>query len=238
MRAVVATEFGGPEVLAVRELPDPVPGPGEAVIGVGAADVIFLDTTLRRRGGGDYFTVTPPYVPGGGVAGQVLAGGDGVGPGWAGRSVVARTGIIGGYAERAVVTVDQLVPVPAGLDLPAAAAMIHDGITGRTRSGGASPYAASRTCSSAGRRRGRWPDGRWPRRPPDGSARSSGRRSRWPGPPRHTPLSRTAGPLARPCCCPELRRRARQGCGPPPRRRPARRSPVRSGRRPRGERAG
>ncbi|GAP32283.1 dehydrogenase, partial [Nocardia seriolae] len=47
MRVVQAKEFGGPEVLGVTEVPDPVAGSGEVVVRVAAADVVFLDTTLR-----------------------------------------------------------------------------------------------------------------------------------------------------------------------------------------------
>ena len=129
MRAVVATRFGGPEVLTVSEVPDPVPGPGEVVVDVAAADVLFLDTQLRRRGGGPYFTVTPPYVPGGGVAGRVTATGPGAGDGWLGRAVAARTGNTGGYAQRAAAPVAGLTAVPAGLGLAEAAALLHDGMT-------------------------------------------------------------------------------------------------------------
>lgn len=50
--------------------------------------------------------MTPPYVPGGAVAGRVRAVGHGVDPGWVGRKVVARTGHRGGYAEQALVPAD------------------------------------------------------------------------------------------------------------------------------------
>lgn len=129
MRAVVATRFGGPDVLAVSDVPDPVPGQGEVLIEVAAADVLFLDIQLRLRGGGPYFTVTPPYVPGGGVAGRVAATGPGVSGSWLGREVAARIGNTGGYAELAAAPVAELAPVPAGLGLLDAAALLHDGMT-------------------------------------------------------------------------------------------------------------
>lgn len=47
MRAIQVGEFGGPEVLGIAEVPDPVPGPGQVVVGMAVADVIFLDTLLR-----------------------------------------------------------------------------------------------------------------------------------------------------------------------------------------------
>src|SRR6266545_4651852 len=88
MRVVEVTRFGGPEVLVPTEAADPVAAPGQVVVDVSAADVLFVETRIRRGGGGRYFDVTPPYVPGGGVAGRVRSVGEGVDPGWVGRPVV------------------------------------------------------------------------------------------------------------------------------------------------------
>lgn len=127
MRAIQVREFGGPEVLVPTELPDPTAGPGQVVIGMGAADVIYLDTLLRSGFGGEYFPLEPPYVPGGGGAGRVLSAGEGVDPGWVGRRVLARSS--GGYAERIVADVADVVAVPDELGDPEAAAALHDGVT-------------------------------------------------------------------------------------------------------------
>ncbi|WP_189237910.1 zinc-binding dehydrogenase [Planomonospora parontospora] len=129
MRVIEAKAFGGPEVLAVREVPDPLAGPGQVVVGVAVVDTLFVETQIRGGEMGGYFDVRPPYVPGGGIAGRVLSTGEGVDPAWTGRRVVAKTGAAGGYAERAAVPVEALVPVPDGLDLPDAAALVHDGVT-------------------------------------------------------------------------------------------------------------
>jgi NADPH:quinone reductase len=132
MRVIRVTEFGGPEVLTPGEAPDPVAGPGEAVIAVSAADVLFLDTQIRSGSAAGYFAVKPPYVPGNGVAGRVVSVGPGVDPGWAGRRVVTRTGGPGGqggYAEMALAPADGLVQVPDSLGLSEAAALLHDGPT-------------------------------------------------------------------------------------------------------------
>jgi len=48
MRVVQATRFGGPEVLETSAAPNPVAGPGRVVIGVSVADVLFVDTPIRR----------------------------------------------------------------------------------------------------------------------------------------------------------------------------------------------
>ncbi|MGC4896953.1 zinc-binding dehydrogenase [Micromonospora sp. DT31] len=127
MRAIQVAVFGGPEVLCPVELPDPVPGPGQVVVGMAAADVIFLDTLLRSGWGQDFFPRALPYVPGGGGAGAVVETGEGVDRAWIGRRVVVRTST--GYAERIVADVEEIMPVPDGLAIEAAAALVHDGVT-------------------------------------------------------------------------------------------------------------
>jgi NADPH2:quinone reductase len=127
VRAVRVHEFGGPEVLVAEEVPEPVAGPGQVVVGLDAADVIFLDTLLRGGWGHEYFPLDPPYVPGGGGAGRVLSIGDGVDPAWLGRHVVARGSE--GYAERIVYSAGEIVAVPHGLGSAEAAALVHDGVT-------------------------------------------------------------------------------------------------------------
>ena len=130
--AIEAREFGGPEVLAPVWLPAPVPAPGEVVIAVSAADVLFVDTMIRSGLGRHVFPQRPPYIPGNGVAGHVAAVGDGVDPAWTGRPVVTRTGPHGGsdgYSERALAPASRLVAVPEKVDLRMAAALMHDGAT-------------------------------------------------------------------------------------------------------------
>ena len=121
--------FGGPEVLVPASAPDPVAGPGELVIAASASDVMFVDTMIRSGRGSGFFPIRPPYVPGSGVAGEVISVGDGVDDGWLGRTVIAHTGSAGGYAERAAVSLEETVAVPDGLDPLLAAAIIHDGPT-------------------------------------------------------------------------------------------------------------
>jgi NADPH2:quinone reductase len=132
MRVIRATRFGGPEVLAVATEPEPVAGQGQVVIGVTAADVLFFDATIRQGRASAFVPLRPPYVPGNGVAGVVTAIGEGVDLLWIGQQVVAHTGEHGGgggYAEQALVSAEALVPVSAGLGLPEAAALLHDGAT-------------------------------------------------------------------------------------------------------------
>ncbi len=132
MKVIEATRFGGPEVLTGGTAPDPVPGPGQVVVKVAAADVLFFDAMVRYGLATEFVPVRPPYVPGNGVAGQVSSAGEGVDRSWIGRRVVAHTGEhggSGGYAEQALVSLDALVAVPRELGLREAAALMHDGAT-------------------------------------------------------------------------------------------------------------
>lgn len=120
MRAVVAAEPGGPEVLHVTELPDPEPGPGEVLVDVAATAVNRADL-LQRMG----FYPPPPGasdVIGLECSGTVAALGDGV-TGWSVGDEVCALLAGGGYAERVVVPAGQLMPVPAGVGLVEAAAL-------------------------------------------------------------------------------------------------------------------
>ncbi|MBB4938801.1 NADPH2:quinone reductase [Streptosporangium album] len=130
MRVIRVTRFGGPDVLMAGEAPDPVAGPGQVVVGVSVAEINFIETQLRRGITPGPPLPEPPYVPGGGVSGQVLSTGEGVDPAWAGRRVVTSTATGGGgNAERVVAAAEDLIPVPEGLGLPEAAALLHDGST-------------------------------------------------------------------------------------------------------------
>jgi NADPH2:quinone reductase len=138
MRVVRAMAFGGPQVLESGEAPVPAPGPGELLVDVSLAEVLFLDTQLRAGWGREFFGLEPPFVPGVGVAGVVAAVGDGVERSWVGRRVIAslaRSGEYdgGGYAERAVVPGDAALQVPEDLDLHDAIAALHDGVTALSR---------------------------------------------------------------------------------------------------------
>src|SRR5512143_318211 len=82
MLAIVARAFGGPEVLALEELPDPVPGPGEVLVRVHAVGVNPYDTYMRS--GAYAIRPEPPFVPGADAAGVVEAAGEevtGIAPG-------------------------------------------------------------------------------------------------------------------------------------------------------------
>ena len=120
MRIVDVTAPGGPEQLALREQPDPRPGPGEVVVQVVSAGVNRADL-MQRQG---HYPSPPgaPAWPGLEVSGRVLEVGPDV-TGWTVGQEVCALLAGGGYAERVAVPVGQLLPVPAGVDLVDAAAL-------------------------------------------------------------------------------------------------------------------
>ncbi|MGH3263350.1 MAG: alcohol dehydrogenase catalytic domain-containing protein, partial [Trebonia sp.] len=84
MRAIEVRGFGSPDVLQIADLLDPAPGPGQVLVDAAACDVLFVDTMIRSGAGAGYFPVKPPYVPGNGVGGQVVAAGESVSREWLG----------------------------------------------------------------------------------------------------------------------------------------------------------
>ena len=124
MNAIRLHETGGPEVLRAMTLPDPTPGPGQVVAQVSAAGVNFIDTYHRS---GAY----PLELPSGlGLegAGTVIETGPGV-TGLSAGDRVAWADAPGSYAQRLVLSSDRAVPVPHGVDLEQAAAVMLQGMT-------------------------------------------------------------------------------------------------------------
>jgi NADPH2:quinone reductase len=117
MRAIQMTEFGGPEVLALTELPVPEPASDEVLIQVSRAGVNFADTHTRTN---SYVRrATLPLVPGGEVAGTRVD---------TGERVVALTGT-GGYAQYATAPAAHTFSIPDGVDDGTALALILQGTT-------------------------------------------------------------------------------------------------------------
>jgi synaptic vesicle membrane protein VAT-1 len=120
MRQVWITRAGGPEVLELREAPDPAPGPGQVLIRVEAAGVNFADLMARQ---GLYPDAPPlPTVVGYEVAGTVEAVGSGVTARQPGEAVLALTRF-GGYSSHVVVRAEQAFPRPEGMSAEAGAAI-------------------------------------------------------------------------------------------------------------------
>jgi len=116
MRAIQITEFGGPEVLCLRDVPDPAPSGGEIPIAVSAAGVNFADTHKIEQ---SYVTGTGlPFVPGTEVVGLAEDG----------RRVAALLQD-GGYAARALASPDLCWELPDGVTDGAALALVLQGTT-------------------------------------------------------------------------------------------------------------
>ena len=122
------TDFGGPEVLQAAERPDPEPGPGEVLVRIRAATV--NPTDLGARAGvhrARMPDLTPPFVPGWDLAGELEGGGRVVGMIPWGRI----GGRVGAYAEAAAVDPDWLAPIGDALDDAVAATLPLNALTAR-----------------------------------------------------------------------------------------------------------
>lgn len=124
MRAILCNVYGPPEELALAEVADPVPAPGQLLVRVHAAAVNFPDVLFIA---GKYqIKIPPPFIPGNEIAGEVVAVGNGVTT-TPGQRVFGTT--FGAFAELAVLDAATAAPVPDGVDIASAAAF---GVTYRT----------------------------------------------------------------------------------------------------------
>lgn len=124
MKAIRIEGAGGPEVLRLVELPDPVAGPDDLLVRVRAAALNRADL-IQRRGGYPAPPGSPEDIPGLEAAGEVEAVGDraaSVGPFSEGDRVMGLLGG-GGYAERVALPADHAMRIPAGLSFAEAAAV-------------------------------------------------------------------------------------------------------------------
>src|SRR5262252_2277191 len=113
MRAVLCKGFDGNDGLALGELADPVPGPGQVLVDVHAAALSFMDTLIVA--GRYQMKPALPFVPGSDAAGVVLAVGDGVERVRVGDRVVC-SDWHGGMAERMVAPERGVVKLPYNVD--------------------------------------------------------------------------------------------------------------------------
>ncbi len=122
MRAVVCHQFAPVDELVVEERPDPEPGPGKVVVAVRAAGVNYVDGLFVQ---GRYQIKPPlPFTPGGEVAGEVVALGEGVGGLAVGDRVLALAWL-GGYATRVEVPAESVVALPEALSFGQAAGLVQ-----------------------------------------------------------------------------------------------------------------
>jgi NADPH2:quinone reductase len=124
MKAIRVHTHGGPEVMRLEQVPDPEPGPGEAVVRMEAIGVNVVET-FQRSG---EVPVETPFTPGGEGAGTVVAVGDGVTQPRVGDRVTSES-FKGTYAELAKARAERLVRLPDGVESRSAAAIMMRGIT-------------------------------------------------------------------------------------------------------------
>jgi NADPH2:quinone reductase len=119
MRAVICSQWGGPELLEVKDVPDPVAGAGDVLIDIQAAGVNFPDVLIIQK---KYQMQPPlPFTPGAEIAGVVRAVGEGVSHVKPGDSVIAFAGL-GGFAQAVSVKAELVMPMPPSVPFELAAA--------------------------------------------------------------------------------------------------------------------
>jgi NADPH2:quinone reductase len=124
MQAIRVSAPGGPDALRLEEVPTPEPGHGQVRVRVEAAGVNFVEIYQRK---GQY-KMALPFTPGAEAAGTV----DAVGPDVTDVQVGARVASVdvrGSYAQYALVNADRVVPIPEGVSVEVAAAVMTQGIT-------------------------------------------------------------------------------------------------------------
>src|SRR5882757_3046259 len=121
MKALLCTRLGTPDDLTIGDLPDPVAGPGQAVVRVEAAALNFFDLLIIA---GKYqYKPDFPFSPGAEFAGHIESLGPGV-EGFAAGDRVIDYARWGAAREKVVVGTEKLIKIPAGLEADRAAGLI------------------------------------------------------------------------------------------------------------------
>ena len=121
MKAMLSRAPGGPSTLSLEDIPDPAPRAGEVVLAVKACGVNYPDALIIE----DRYQFKPqrPFAPGGEIAGEIIAVGDGVAKLKVGQRALASIGW-GGMAERIAVDQRRVLPIPASMPFDEAAALL------------------------------------------------------------------------------------------------------------------
>jgi NADPH2:quinone reductase len=121
MKAIRVSEYGGPSVLKLEDVPTPQPAQGQVLVRNHAVGVNPVDTYLRSNT--DNRGPKLPYTPGGDAAGVVEAVGPGVGGVKAGERVYVGGSVSGAYAELSLCTEAQVHPLPGNVSFAQGAGM-------------------------------------------------------------------------------------------------------------------
>ena len=141
MKAIRIHTAGGPEALKLDDVPEPTPGPGQALVKLAAAGVNFIDVYFRTG----MYKAPLPLTLGLEGAGVVTAVGTGVTDVKIGDTV-AWTGVPGSYAQMAVVPAVRLVKLPAGVEPKVGAAAMLQGLTAHYLVRSSYPLKKGDTC--------------------------------------------------------------------------------------------
>lgn len=141
MRALVFDRFGGPEVLHLREVADPVPAAGEVLVRSRAIGLNFAD--VYRRQGHYHLAGEPPWIAGYEAAGEVVSAPAGCG--FAPGDRVAFADAPFANAELVAVSADRLIPLPDDIAFDTAAALLLQGLTAQYLIRDSHPLQAAQT---------------------------------------------------------------------------------------------
>ena len=141
MKAVRVHLPGGPDALRYEDAPDPLPGPGDALVRIAAVGVNYIDV-YQRTG---RYPAPAPFTLGQEASGTVVATGPGVTDVRVGDRV-AYTGVVGAYAELARVPADRLVVLPERVGFAQAAAVMLQGMTAHYLTTATYPLAPGERC--------------------------------------------------------------------------------------------
>jgi NADPH2:quinone reductase len=141
MKAIRVHEFGDPNVLRYEDVPTPEPAPGEVLVKVAAAGLNFIDT-YHRQG---WYPLARPFILGQDGAGVVEKTGEGV-SGFRPGDRVAWAQHQGSYAEYASIAAAKAIPVPDGIKVEQAAAVLLQGMTAHYLAVSTYPLQPGDTC--------------------------------------------------------------------------------------------
>ena len=129
MKAVQIDSYGGIDVLEVRDIPRPAPGPGEVLVQVKAAGIVISESSIRSGAVKNIFPLTFPSGQGSDLAGVVAELGADVTGFAVGDEVIGFSSRRSSHAEFVTVPADQLTPKPSAVSWEVAGSLYVAGVT-------------------------------------------------------------------------------------------------------------